>query len=261
MAAKCYVSDPDEGIHLEDRLSYADTLLAAHRGGPSPDPAVSPPTDYASAMQVQREVTRVLGATVAGWKIGFSPDGVPVAGPLYASVVQAAPASVPLPDRGFIVEIELAFRLARDLPRRPYTRDEILDALDEALIGIELIAGRRGEPPAVPYLAFLADNIGNAGYVTGASTRGFRALDLKALPMRFSVDGQVVQERLGGHPQGDPVEPLRAYASQPNDELGGLRKGQVITTGSLTKPLRLGRAARIDASLAAVGGVSLDLTR
>lgn len=245
-----------------DRLPYADALLAAHRGPPSPTAgAAPPPTDYASAMRVQRDVARALGATVAGWKVGFSPDGVAVAGPLYASVVQPGPASVPLPERGFIVEIELAFRLARDLPRKPYTRDEILNAIDEALIGVELIAGRRGEPPAVPYLAFLADNIGNAGYVTGASTRGFRALDLKALPMCFNVDQELVQQGRGGHPQGDPVEPLRAYASQPNDELGGLRKGQVITTGSLTKPLRLDRVARIEASLEAVGRVVCDLTR
>ncbi len=147
------------------------------------------------------------------------------------------------------------------MPPKAYTRDDILAAVDEALIGIELVAGRRGELPTVPYLAFLADNIGNAGYVTGASTRDFRALDLKALPMRFTVDGTLVQEGRGGHPQGDPVEPLRAYASQPSDALGGLRKGQLITTGSLTKPLRVDRAARIDASIESVGSVALDLTR
>jgi 2-keto-4-pentenoate hydratase len=186
---------------------------------------------------------------------------VPVAGPLYASVVQAGPASVSLHERGFIVEIELAFRLARDLPGKSYTRDEILAAIDDALIGIELIAGRRGEPPAVPYPAFLADNLGNAGYVTGASTRGFRALDLKALPMRFTVDGAVVQEGRGGHPQGDPVEPLRAYASRPNDQLGGLRKGQLITNGSLTKLFRIESTAQIEASLEGVGSVVLDLRR
>lgn len=247
---------------MEGRLTYAETLLAAHRGQQLPEAmAASPPHDLASAMRAQGDVARGLRATLAGWKVGFSPDGVAVAGPLYGSVVQPAPASVALPERGFIVEIELAFRLARDLPAKPYTRDEILEAVDEALIGVELIAGRYGEPPAVPYYAFLADNIGNAGYVTGASTGAFHPLDLKALSLRFTVDGDVVQEGRGGHPQGDPVEPLRAYASQPNDDLGGPRKGQVITTGSLTKPLRLDRAARIEASLEAVGRVVVDLTR
>ena len=247
---------------MESRLTYAETLLAAHRGQQLPEAiAPSPPQDLASAMRAQGEVARGLRATLVGWKVGFSPDGAAVAGPIYASVLQPSPASVALPERGFIVEIELAFRLARDLPAKPYTRDEILEAAEEALIGVELIAGRFGEPPAVPYFAFVADNIGNAGYVTGASTGRFRSLDLKALSLRFTVDGEVVQEGRGGHPQGDPVEPLRAYASKPNDDLGGLRKGQLITTGSLTKPLRIDRAARIEASLEAVGQVVVDLTR
>lgn len=236
--------------------SYASALVAARSASTTPP---SPPRDFASAMQAQREVAAALGERVAGWKVGFSPDGLPVAGPLYASVVQPSPATRPLASRGFIVEIELAFRLARDLPPREYTRDEILDAVGEALIGVELIRGRFGEPPSAPFPAFLADNLGNAGYVTGEATRDFRRLDLKCLRCRFEVDGALVQEQAGGHPQGDPVEPMRAYASRPIDALGGLKAGQVITTGTLTKPLTLDRAARIEASLEGIGRVSLAL--
>ena len=242
---------------MTTRSTLADDLAVAHRGTSAAPTGAPPPADYAEAMGVQYDVARTLDATLAGWKLGFSPEGVPVAGPLFAKLVQRSPASVAKRPRGFIIEIELAFRLARDLPPKPYTRDEVLDAVDEALVGIELVAGRFGEPPAVDYLAFLADNIGNAGYVTGASTRGFRKLDLTTLPVRFSVDGTVVEDKRGGHPQGDPVEPLRAYASKPIDAFGGLRKGQIITTGSLTKPLRVESGARIAASLDGVGDVAL----
>ena len=79
----------------------------------------------------------------------------------------------------------------------------------------------------------------------------------RRLPLRFTVDGDIVQEVRGGHPQGDPVEPLRAYASQPNDALGGLRKGQVITTGSLTKPLRVDAPCESRRRLDGVGSVAL----
>ena len=239
----------------------ASALIAARRGSAALRVPDLVPGDLQAAMHVQRDVCLDLGETVAGWKVGFSPDGVPVAGPLYANVVQASPARMQLPMRGFIVEIELAFRLARDLPRGSYAREDILDAVDEALIGIELIAGRLGEPPATPYFAFLADNIGNAGYVTGAATREFARLDLKALPLRFAIDGRVTEEKRGGHPQGDPVEPLRAYASQQIDALGGLRKGQIVTTGSLSKPLRVEAPGRLEATLDGVGSVALDLTR
>ena len=239
----------------------AAALIAARRGSDAPSGQDLVPDDLPAAMRVQRDVLLALGETVAGWKVGFSPDGVPVAGPLYASVVQAGGSSVRLPQRGFIVEVELAFRLARDLPRGNYTRQDILDAADEALIGIELIAGRLGEPPATPYLAFVADNIGNAGYVTGAATREIARLDLRTLPLRLAIGGRVTEEKRGGHPQGDPVEPLRAYASQQIDALGGLRNGQIVTTGSLSKPMRVEAPGRFEATLDGVGSVALDLTR
>ena len=245
---------------MPERSVFADTLVAARSTSGVGEPQVTAlPADYASAMHVQREVAAAIGARVAGWKVGFSPDGRAVAGPMFADVVKPSPARFNCPPRGFIVEIEIAFRLGRDLPRKAWTRDEILDAADEAMIGVELVAGRRGEPPDVPYFAFLADNIGNAGYVTGARTRDFRRLDLKALPVRFSIDDAVIEDKRGGHPQGDPIEPLRAYASDAIDELGGLRKGQIITTGSLTKPLRVDRAARIAALIEGVGEVRVEL--
>ena len=242
------------------RSVFAQTLVAARKAGGLGEPQVAAlPDDHASAMRVQQEVADALGTEVVGWKLGFAPDGRAVAGPLFADVVRPSPARFTLPPRGFIVEIELAFRLRRDLPKGDWSREDVLDAADEVLVGIELVRGRRGEPPGVTYFAFLADNIGNAGYVTGASTRDFRKLDLKALPVRWSIGDAVVEEKRGGHPQGDPAEPLRAYAADPNDRLGGLRKGQVVTTGSLTKPLRVEEPARIVASIEGVGEVSVEL--
>jgi 2-keto-4-pentenoate hydratase len=242
------------------RSVFAETLIAARKSAGLGEPQVTAlPDDHASAMAVQQEVAEALGTRVVGWKLGFAPDGRAVAGPLFAELVRPSPARFTLPSRGFVVEIELAFRLGRDLPKKDWSRDDVLDAVEEVLVGIELVGGRRGEPPGVPYFAFLADNIGNAGYATGASTREFRALDLKALPVRFSIDDALVEEKRGGHPQGDPAEPLRAYAADPNDRLGGLRMGQVVTTGSLTKPLRVDKPARIVASIAGVGEVRVDL--
>ncbi|HVE48787.1 MAG TPA: fumarylacetoacetate hydrolase family protein [Casimicrobiaceae bacterium] len=239
--------------------NLVSALVAAHRGqAATPDPE-SLPRDLASAMRTQREVAVALGARIAGWKLGFSADGTPVAGPLYEDVVQASPGVRSLPARGFIVEIELAFRLARDLSPGVHTRDDVVDAIEEALVGIELIRGRFGEPPTCAYHAFLADNLGNAGYVTGASTREFRQFDLKALRCTFEVDGKIVQNDVGGHPQGDPLAPLHAYANRQSDAIGGLKAGQVITTGSLTKPYVIDRAARVEANLENVGRVALTL--
>lgn len=240
--------------------ALAARLVDARRHGTGQfEPALAP-ADAAAAMRVQHDVARRLGAQVGGWKVGFGADGVPFAGPLYRAGIVHSPATRPLVTGDHvIVEVELAFRLARDLPSRDTPRDEIVAAIDSALVGIELIRGRLGEPPAVPFLAWLADNAGNDGYVTGGSTRDFRNLDLARLHCRLAVDGKPVHDRLGGHPQGDPLEPIRAWLARGDDTLGGLRAGHVVTTGSFTTPFRAEHAARFEASMDGVGEVRLDL--
>jgi len=242
--------------------ALAARLAEARRNGTGRFQAALVPADAAAAMRVQHDVASHLGAQIGGWKVGFSPDGVPFAGPLYHAGIVRSPATRPLASGDHVlVEVELAFRLARDLPSRETSRDEIVAAIDEALVGIELIRGRLGEPPAVPFLAFLADNAGNAGYVTGGSTRDFRNLDLTRLRCRLSVDGRMAHDKVGGHPQGDPIEPIRAWLAGADDTLGGLRAGHVVTTGSFTTPFRAEEAARFEASMEGVGEVRLDLLR
>lgn len=222
------------------------------------DPTLALP-DAASAMAVQAEVTHALGERVAGWKVGIGGDGVPFAAPLYASVLHAAPATLRLGPY-VLIEMEIAVRLARDLPPGAHSREVILAAVDAVLVGIEVLRGRLGEPPAIPFHAFLADNGANLAYVTGVPVTSFRALDLTALPCRLTIDGEVAHEKVGGHPQGDPIEPIRAYLAKANDRLGGLRAGQIVTTGSLNKPVRVERAANVEVAIEGLGKATLALT-
>jgi 2-keto-4-pentenoate hydratase len=46
------------------------------------------------------------------------------------------------------------------------------------------------------------------------------------------IDGQPAHEGVGGHPIGDPVIPLTWMANHLSVRGIGLRKGEVITTGS-----------------------------
>jgi 2-keto-4-pentenoate hydratase len=237
----------------------ADRLIARRRGTPATpfDPSLTP-ADHAAAMVVQGEVTQALGERVAGWKVGVGGDGVAFAAPLYASAVVATPASLALP--GYVViEMEIAVRLARDLPPGSYSRDAILDALDGVAAGIEVIRGRDGEPPAVPFLTFLADNGANLAYVTGDAFHNARAMDLTKLPCRLTIDGRVEHEGIGGQPQGDPIEPIRRYLAAANDCLGGLRAGHLVTTGSINKPVRVDRPAKVEVRIERLGTAALTL--
>ena len=239
-------------------------LASAHRNGRAVQASALDGLDVsiAEAYAVQAGTAIALGERVGGWKAGFGPDKAPVAAPMLAGVVHRSGANVTLPvDRPAILEIEIAFRLARDLPprpHRPYTHGEVEDAVDVALAGAEIIAARGGMPSTgAPFPRFVADLQGNAGYVCGGETRGFRALDLKVARVTLDIDGARVHDGAGGHPQGDPWAPLVAWANAQCDRLGGLRAGQVVTTGSLTTPRPIERPCQVRASIAGVGEVAL----
>lgn len=237
-----------------------ECLAAAHRDGTRiPYGDALQPADLAAAYAVQPRVADALGAKVAGWKVGVRPEGTPMAAPIYAHLVQESGATWTLPATGpLVVEVELAFRLHEDLPSRAesWTRDEVVEAVGEVLVGLELIRWRfeGDEPP--PFLAFLADNLGNAGYVIGDATRDFRRLDLARRRCRVSVDADLAHDAIGGHPQDDPWAPLLACLDQGLMGLGGFRAGQFVTTGSLIVPLRPSRRTVVRAELAGIGSVA-----
>ena len=242
---------------------FAAAIAAAGRSGALvPAAAIVPPPTLADALAAQAEIVLELGAAVAGWKLGFSPGGVPVPGPMLAGTVLGSGAAWPLPAIGAVlVEVEIAFRLAHDLPMRskPYQAADILAGIGEVLVGIEVLRSRMEESPAPAFNAWLADRLGNAGYVCGEAAAPFA--DLAKLRCRMWVDGALAHDKPGGHPQGDPLAPLLAYANAQSDGLGGLRAGQVITTGSLTAPLRCERPQLIEAEVEGIGKVALRLAR
>ena len=220
----------------------------------------------AEAYAAQTAIVVALGGRVAGWKVGYGPDGAPAAAPLLEAGVGDAGRKVVLPpDRGVLIEIEIAFRLRSDLPprrSRPYTRGEVVDAVELALCGAEVLAPRAGMPSeGTPFPRFIADLQANCGYVVGNGTTGFRNLDLSACRTRIRIGRAYVHDAIGGHPQGDPWAPVLGWANAQCDGLGGLKAGQILTTGSLHKPIPVDRPAKIRAGVEGVGEVSLEIVR
>ncbi|MDB5649733.1 MAG: hypothetical protein JWL62_1253 [Hyphomicrobiales bacterium] len=239
---------------------------ARHTRQPYELEASATPADAAAAYATQADVAARLGTTVAGWKVGFAPtpDKAPMAGPMFACDFRENGGTYRLaPGETVMVEAELALRLAQDLPPRPgapYTESEILAATGEMLVGIELVGTRYTDPDAAPFTARLADNFNNAAYVVGQGIRDFAGLDRARLRCHLWIDGTCVNDRIGGHGDGDPLLPMLAWASHQVDALGGLKAGQVITTGSLNAPVALSGSARIEAELAGLGRVTLNLS-
>lgn len=243
-----------------------DAIVGARRSGACArcDAQLESP-DRRVGYATQQAVAAALGESVAGWKVGMLADGTPMAAPMFAGDIRASGATWKLPPYGaLVVEVEVALRLARDLPVRPgklYARGEVAAAVGEVLVGVELLASRFAGDGFPPFPLHLADNLGNAGYVVGEATRDFAALDLARLRCRYALDGMQAHDAVGGHPQGDPWLPVLACLNEGLLPLGGFRAGQVITTGSLIKPARVDAPVRVSATLDGVGSVALTLQR
>ena len=212
-------------------------------------PAECKPASVDDAHAIQDATVAGLGETVAGWKIGSPIDGQVVRGVLLQSRIFASGDSIEaarMPMLG--VEAEIAFRFERDLPprERDYDYAEIVAAVT-AFVAIEVVDSRFRSYRDAPLIERIADCISNGGFVQGTPQPKWRDFDLSKLEVELSIDGASIVRRTGGHPAVDPLLPAFSLANALRTQ-GGVRAGQVMTTGTFTgmnyaKPGQTVRAA------------------
>lgn len=230
------------------------SYLDFDKAGACPSPAL--------AYDVQAKVVELLADAVAGWKVGIGEDGIAMAAPILGSDLVKHNGIFELSGDlvSVKVEAELGLRLGHDLPGNPsvpYDRAAILAAVSDVFCGIELVATRFRNDADVDFATRLADNFAHGAYAAGSGMQAFAALDLTALPCRVERDGAVVSDRSGGHPLGDPLLPVVAWANSQCDMLGGLRAGQFITTGTLIEPFAISANTELNAGLTGVGSAHM----
>jgi 2-keto-4-pentenoate hydratase len=246
-----------------DIARAAEQLLAV-RHGASPIAGLGglAPADEASAWAIQRAVLRGLGGRIGGYKCATPEGKPPSAALLNAAGLRSSPAHWPVAPGGRIgIETEIAFRLGRDLPPRgtPWTRDEVVDAVEACFPAVEMVASRYADMNAVPLLSNIADNIAHAGLVCGAEVPDWRARDLNDLTVRQACGGVVQVERRGSNPAGDALLSLTRLANHLHAFGLHLEAGQVVTTGSWTGLLFVEGGQRVVGGFEGIGEVVVDL--
>jgi 2-keto-4-pentenoate hydratase len=203
------------------------------RRGPRLDPAIRPIT-VSEAFALQHRVAARLG-TIGGWKCSLpSADRTTVA-PLFAIAIhRGAHATVHARDSNAQIEPEVAFAMARDLaPRsRAYEEAEVVDAVGEAHLVLELLGNRYDDPASVPLPEMLADCMNNEGLIVGPVLERWRERALEGFPVAVAGIGGFRLERAGRHPDGHPLRPLVWLANFLRERGERLRAGQIVTTGS-----------------------------
>jgi 2-keto-4-pentenoate hydratase len=235
----------------------AGLLIEARESGVLLDglPASCRPQDLDQAHAIQDATVAALGEAVAGWKVGAPIDGRIVRGALLRSRIIAA--RVPL----LGVEAEIAFRFDRALePRaRPYENAEVAAAVT-AFPAIEIVDSRFRDYRGAPLLERIADCVSHGAFVEGAAQRRWREFDLSKLDARLEIDGQVVVQRVGGHPAGDPLLPAVELVNDLRHTTG-VRACQVMTTGTYTGLNFAKPGQRVSAIFEGFGSAEVHLLR
>lgn len=203
--------------------SLAATLERAHRERKP----VSLPSDLTieEAYRLQDLVFAALarGERPNAWKVG-GPGGEakPTAAQILPGRLLSSPAELATGGFQMIgVEIEIAFRMGENA--QPV----------EALAAIEVCDTRLADWQDAAPAAKLADFQSNAALVAGSGTTRWREIDFRAQRAQLWIDGALVKELTGVHPYGDPAR-LLPFAMAHSAPRGGLRAGDVVTTGSWT---------------------------
>lgn len=242
----------------------------------APWPAEWQPSDIDEAYRLQTAVASAQGP-IGGWKIAAVTDaqrralGVdrPVAAPIPSRWMRdAVTGAAELRVADFVaakLECEFAFELRRDLPARPgrpYSRDEVQDAVACLRLAIEVVDSRL--PPGSGTLAELADAFNNGALVCGRAVQDWHGLDFAAtrITLHAHRDGEQTASELAlgsgaAILDGDPFGTVVILANAQRAGSPGLLAGQVVTTGSCTGAPRLPGPGRYRAEFAGLGNVEL----
>jgi len=249
-------------------VSSIEHLLAGRLGRrpASPLSETVPDLTLERAYALQRELEQALigrGERVVGWKVGFTTAALqerhgvtePVLGFMLGSGVFGSGDAVPV--ARFVapgVEVEVAFLLKADLAGPGVTTASALLAVEGAMPSFELIDFRlSGTPRGVDVIA---DGVYANALVLGRPLTPVAGLDLALEGVVFEQDGQIVATQTAAEVLGNPLVSL-AWAANTLGRMGrGLRAGDLVLTGSISKVLRptAGQSAR--ASFTRLGSVS-----
>jgi 2-keto-4-pentenoate hydratase len=244
-----------------DVAAFAARLLAARTSGQAITclPEEEPQTEQ-DGYAVQHAVNDTLGP-IGGWKVGAAgPDARPSTAPLPASGIMPSPAVAPASFSDRLIEAEIAFTLAQDLPPRaePYSREEVIAAIGTCHAVIELVQFRVPGKIAASPLLKLADSQGHGALIVGAALPGWTEIDLPRFAVSQEIAGLPTKHGVG-NPAGDMIRLIAWLANEGTHWAGGLKGGQIVTCGSWTGAIEAPAGSSVSVTFQGVAPVQLRL--
>jgi len=213
------------------------------------------PTNLDDGFAIQQEVSHQLGRQIGAWKCALPQPGKVIAAPIYDADIHRGDVCRMNGSRRVSVraEPELACLLNRDLPprREVYGEAEVLDALGDTHLALELLGCRYAHPEALTFPELLADGLFNAGLVLGPRVSVLDGDTPADLPVEFPLGltrvGEEAVTLTGRHPDQGVLAPIVWLANFLRVRGLRLYAGQAVITGSYAGVLELpvGRELRL----------------
>ncbi len=221
-------------------------------------------TGYA-IQEINTNLAIALGRRVTGRKIGLTAKAVqtqlgvdqPDFGTLFEDMEFGD--GVPIPMSRLIqprAEAEVAVVLAHDLPAgRSHSFADIVRATAFVLPAIEVVDSRIADWN-IKFVDTVADNASSGLYVLGGRPMKLSRVDVRAIPMSMTINGDEVSSGSGAACLGHPLHAARWLANTLSARGVDLRAGDVIMTGALGPVRPIGVGDTIVADFGPLGSVT-----
>ena len=152
--------------------------------------------------------------------------------------------------------------MSDDIAGAEVSQQEIIAATDYVAPSLEILDTRiKRIDPATgktrTVFDTIADNAANAGVVLGAEKHNITDFDLRWVGAIVHRNGEVEETGLGAGVLNDPVESMVWLVRRLAQYGQGLRKGDIVLSGSFVRPIECPSGSKIDADFGAFGRVSI----
>lgn len=260
-----------------EQIEMAAAQLVADRDanrlmGHWPDAWRPSSVDDAYAIQDRVHAKRAgAGQVLGGWKLGCTTPvmqemlGIPspCVGGVLATAIYASPLTRPFDQ--FVspmAECEIAIRLSDEVPINDsgYDRESIAPYVGAVMATMEITEERYQDRPERAAAEFIADDFFQKAVVLGPERTDWSALDLAAMTGTTHVGGEARGRGKGSDVMGHPFAALAWLADHLAKRGKSLKKGDIVSTGSVVIATPIGRGEETICAIDGLGEARLLLT-
>jgi 2-oxo-3-hexenedioate decarboxylase/2-keto-4-pentenoate hydratase len=157
------------------------------------------------------------------------------------------------------IECEIAVRLATDLPpaKAPFSAEAVRPAVAAYMTAIEIVDDRYLDWRNTDAPTLIADDYFAAGCVLGPPVPAAQIADPSALTGTTTINGIEVGRGRGSDVMGHPLNALAWLANSLAARGRGLKRDEIVLTGSLVETKWLARGDRVTVAVSELGAVHL----